>query len=93
MKSAYELAMERLEKESGPTKSLSDAQKAELAEIDETYTAKIAEKELFLEGLIEKAKETGNFMELAELEEQKTRELTRLREKRDEEKEKFRSES
>ena len=91
MKSAYELAMERLEKESGPTKPLTDEQKAELAEIDETYKAKIAEKELFLEGLIEKAKETGEVVELAELEEQKARELTRLREKQEEEKEKVRT--
>ena len=51
MKSAYELAMERLEK-SAPTLTLTDAQKAQMAEIDSTYKARIAEKELFLQGKI-----------------------------------------
>jgi len=46
MKSAYELAMERLEKASGPTKKLSDAQKARIADIEKTYEAKIAETKL-----------------------------------------------
>ena len=45
MKSAYELAMERLEK-SAPTLTLTDAQKAQMAEVDSTYKARIAEKEL-----------------------------------------------
>lgn len=49
MKSAYELAMERLEKASGPTKKLSDAQKAEIAEIEKNYDAKIAETKLSFE--------------------------------------------
>ena len=47
MKSAYELAMERLQKTT-PSLSLTDEQKKELAEIDSKYRAKIAEKELFL---------------------------------------------
>ncbi|GMW00108.1 MAG: hypothetical protein AMXMBFR84_12460 [Candidatus Hydrogenedentota bacterium] len=46
MKSAYELAMERLEKEKGPTKKLSDSQKFAIAEIDRKYDAKVAEKKL-----------------------------------------------
>jgi len=49
MKSAYELAMERLEKASGPTKKLSGAQKARIAEIEKTYEAKIAETKLAYE--------------------------------------------
>lgn len=92
MKSAYELAMERLEKESGPSAQLSDEQKAKLAEVEETYRAKIAEKELFLDGLIREAKEKGEFGELAGLEEQKSRELSRLRERMEEEKEAVRAE-
>jgi DNA-binding MarR family transcriptional regulator len=90
MKSAYELAMERLG-ESSPTVSLTTEQKAELASINANFTAKIAEKELFLDGLITKAKETGNYGELAQLEEQKVRELSRLREKLEEEKDKVRN--
>jgi hypothetical protein len=48
MKSAYELAMERLE-ESEPEVKLTDEQKAELAAIDDKFKAKIAERELFLD--------------------------------------------
>ena len=47
MKSAYELAMERLQK-GAPSISLTDDQKKELAEVDSTFKAKIAEKELLL---------------------------------------------
>lgn len=54
MKSAYELAMERLNK-SGPTVKLSDAQKKELAELDSKYAAKIAEREIALNAEIAKA--------------------------------------
>jgi hypothetical protein len=42
MKSAYELAMERLEADSGPTKSLSDEEKSTIAEIDKKCDADIA---------------------------------------------------
>ena len=54
MKSAYELAMERLNK-SGPSVKLSDAQKKELAELDSKYAAKIAEREIALNAEIAKA--------------------------------------
>lgn len=46
MKSAYELAMERLEKEHGPGKKLTDEQRAKIAGIDNQYEAKIAELRL-----------------------------------------------
>lgn len=46
MKSAYELAMERLEKANGPTKKLTEEQKSRIAEIDRIYSAKIAELRL-----------------------------------------------
>lgn len=46
MKTAYELAMERLEKASGPTRKLSNAQKARIAEIEKIYDARIAETKL-----------------------------------------------
>jgi hypothetical protein len=42
MKSAYELAMERLSKTS-PTAKLSDKQKKQIAELESKYKAKIAE--------------------------------------------------
>ena len=64
MKSAYELAMERLEK-GAPSIALTEEQKKQLADVDSTYKAKIAEKQLFLRGEIEKAQGSGNFEETA----------------------------
>ncbi len=49
MKSAYELAMERLSKAS-PTVKLSDAQKKEIAELESQYAARIAAREIALKG-------------------------------------------
>lgn len=89
MKSAYELAMERLEGDS-PQEKLSDEKKAELASVDEKYKAKIAEREVFLDDLIAKAAAQGNYAELPELETQKVREITSLREECEAEKEKAR---
>ena len=59
MKSAYELAMERLNKTS-PTVKLTAAQKKELAELDSKYAAKIAEHEIALQGELTKAAEAGD---------------------------------
>ena len=58
--------------------SLSDEQRKELAAIDEKFNAKIAEKELFLNDLLQKASESGDFREVEEIEEQKRRELGKL---------------
>ena len=59
MKSAYELAMEKLEKES-PVPKVTDEMKAELAELDNLYQSKLAEREVFLGGKIEEAKLIGD---------------------------------
>ena len=90
MKSAYELAMERLEKRA-PTIALTDAQKAEIAEIDSTFKARIAEKELFLKGQILEAEQTGNFGEIENLQKQLSVELRRLQEDCEEKKNKQRA--
>lgn len=78
MKSAYELAMEKLE-QSNPQPKLSDEQRQLIAEIDGKFKAKIAEKEVFLGDQITKAMESGQYQEIPALEEQRTRELQRLR--------------
>ena len=77
MKSAYELAMERLEKQS-PTAKLNEEQKARIAEIDNLCKAKLAEKEVFLKGEIAKAEASGKFDEVLELEQQLAREIRRI---------------
>jgi len=58
MKTAYELAMERLSKAS-PTVKLTDNQKKQLAELESQCSAKIAERELFIQGEINKAIDRG----------------------------------
>jgi len=69
MKSAYELAMERLNKTS-PTVKLTDAQKKEIAELESKCAAKIAERELMIKDEIAKAAAKGEFDEIEKLEKQ-----------------------
>ena len=90
MKSAYELAMARLEKQS-PTAKATDEQKREIAEIDSLYKAKIAEREVFLKDQILKATTAGKREDLEALEKQLASELRRLREDCEEKKEKVRA--
>jgi hypothetical protein len=90
MKSAYELAMERLQKEAPATK-LTDEQKVQLADIDSQFRAKIAEKELFLKAEIGKAIATGKFEEVDQLQKQLSTETRRLEEERENRKEKLRA--
>ena len=90
MKSAYELAMERLEK-TAPTVTLTEEQKAQIAEIDSTYKAKIAEKELFLQGKLKEAGLSGAFEEFEKLEKQLATELRGLHEDWEEKKAKVRA--
>jgi hypothetical protein len=54
MKSSYELAMERLNK-NAPAVKLTTVQKKKLAELDSRYAAKIAEREIALNGQIASA--------------------------------------
>jgi hypothetical protein len=77
MKSAYEIAMERLEKKA-PTKKLTPEQKARIAEINSLYGSKIAEKETFLQGEIAKEKIKGDFTAVEQLQDQLAREIRRL---------------
>lgn len=76
MKSAYELAMERLNKES-PSRQLSDDEKAEMAEIDKKYDAKAAEL-----NLAHDAKVAANPMEAMELKQLLAADIASLEEKR-----------
>ena len=91
MKSAYELAMEKLQKAS-PSLSLSEEQKKELAEIDSKYRAKVAEKELFLKDQIRMAQIEGKLDDVASLEKQLASEIGRLQRECEAKKEKFRAE-
>ena len=90
MKSAYELAMERLAKDQ-PVVTLTNEQKNQLAEADSTFKARIAERELFLKGEIQKAQSTGKFEEVESLEKQLAGEIKRLQEDCEAKKEKLRA--
>ena len=67
MKSSYELAMERLNK-TAPATKLSAAKKAELAELDSKYKARIAEREIALRGETAQAAAAGDFEKVQESE-------------------------
>jgi hypothetical protein len=86
MKSAYELAMSRLEK-NAPSVSLTEKQKQAIAEVDSEINAKLAEKKLLLEGELAKADPA----EQDQIRRQLASEIQRLEEKREREKEKVRS--
>ncbi len=84
MKSAYELAMERMERESGPSRKLSDHQKEAIAEIDKKYDAKVAEQRLLGEGRIQSATTAA---ELEQAKAELAKEVSSLEEKRERDKE------
>jgi len=90
MKSAYELAMERLQK-GAPSVTLTAEQKAELAEIDSSFNAKIAERKIFLTDQIRKAAGAGKFDEVESLEKQLTGDVHRLQEDCEQKREKLRA--
>jgi len=89
MKSAYELAMERLNKTEPPVK-LNDKQKKALAELDSVYAAKIAEREIFLKDQIGKAIEKQDFEAIEQIEKQISSEKKRFQTELEEKKEQVR---
>ena len=82
--------MERLEKKT-PSMALTPEQKAQIAEIDSSFKARIAERELFLKGEIAKAAQAGNSEEAETLQKQLTIDLRRFQEDAEAKKEKLRA--
>ncbi len=82
--------MERLGA-SDPQVKLTDEQRAEIAEIENRFKAKIAEREVFLKGLMDQARAAGNYGELQELQAQLARDLSTLNNDRDAAKERIRA--
>ena len=85
MKSAYELAMERLEAKD-PGVLLTEEQKTRIAEIEAKCKADIAAKELLLQGEMAKATAAGSGEEVAQIRRQLADEIRRFEEKREREK-------
>jgi hypothetical protein len=92
MKSAYELAMERLSKsDPAPSRPLTPEKRARLADIDRTYQGKIAEREIFLKQRLEQALAGRDADEVDKVRKEIASEKTRLEEDRESEKERVRS--
>ncbi len=91
MKSAYELAMERLAK-SDPSGSapLTAEKKARLAEIDRVYKGKLAEREIFLKKQLDEAFEAQKFDDAEKIKQQLASERARFEEEKEAEKERIR---
>jgi hypothetical protein len=91
MKSAYELAMERLSK-SAPVAKLSHEQKQQLGELDSKYAAKLAEREIFLRGEMERAAAKGEWEAMEQFQQQLVRDRKSIAAEREEKKEQVRNE-
>ncbi|HUI05577.1 MAG TPA: hypothetical protein VL486_01080 [Verrucomicrobiae bacterium] len=88
IKSAYDLAMEKLAAKLPPTgRKLTRAQKAKLARLTSVFTAKIAERELELKPKIAAALEKGDAEAAQKFEETLRTEISRLRSRLEAEKE------
>lgn len=86
MKSSYELAMERLNK-NAPAAKLTAVQKKQLAELDVRSTAKIAEREIALKGEISQAEAAGDSDKMETLRQQLSHERKKLQSELEEKKE------
>lgn len=89
MKSAYELAMERLQKQA-PTKSLTAAQKAEIADLESLYKSRIAQLEISIGDEIQAAQASEAYDKVDELKSRLVQQRSRLEEEREEKKERVR---
>ena len=91
MKSAYELAMERLSKsDPASSKPFTAAQRSRLAEVDKVYKGKIAEREIFLRQQLERALSGTDADEVEKIRKQMASEKSRLEEDREAEKDRIR---
>jgi len=93
MKSAYELALEKLDAENGAPKPLTQEQKLARKGVEETFKTKLAERELFLEKKLDAAEAAGNYDEADKIRRQLTDERAIAEEEKEKEKEKIRNQN
>jgi hypothetical protein len=92
MKSAYELAMERLSKsDPAASRPMTPEQRTKLAEVDRLYQGKVAEREIFLRQQLEQALAARNAEEVDKIRKQISSEKARLEEDRESEKDRIRA--
>ncbi|MBN2330091.1 MAG: hypothetical protein JXR73_23325 [Candidatus Omnitrophica bacterium] len=90
MKSAYELAMERLEKDKPSGPPLTDEQRQAIADINEKYEAKIAQARIMADQ--QKASAQGDYQAMQEIQANLQVELQKLEEERESKKQAVRDE-
>jgi hypothetical protein len=90
MKSALELAMERMKQKDGDLVPLTHDQKLAIAEIEAETKAKIAEEEIMSRDRLQAARASGDAEALRVAEEQVRGEIARLRERGESRKAKIR---
>ncbi len=81
MKSAVELAMERLREKEGEVAPLTSEQRAQIAEIEAETKAKVAEEEILAQDRLRAASATGDAEAVRTVQEETAREIARLRER------------
>lgn len=91
MKSAYELAMERLQRQA-PGKVLTQAQKAELADLESLYKSKVAQLEIQMGDDIQAAQAQEDFAKVDELRERLAQQRARIEAEKEEKRRRIRGE-
>ena len=90
LKSAWDLAAERLERQSGKAAPLTPEQKKALAEVDSRARAKIAETEIMMQQRLAETRAGGDAEKLQQVEEQRRTDLDRIRRRAEADKERIR---
>jgi len=90
MKSAFDLAMERLEKRDGKLAPLTAEQKRAIAETESKAKAKTAEIEIMFQQKLSAVQATNDPAQIKEVERQKRSELDKIRHHAETEKERIR---
>lgn len=90
MKSAYELAMERLRQKDGADRTLSAEQRGALAEVDRVLTARLAELEIMRGQEIAAAQAAGDAEKAVALRRQLADEIARSRSRAEADKDEIR---
>jgi len=90
LKSSFELAMERMAAKTGGMASLSDAQKAAIAEIGRKAKAKVAELEIMYRDRLAEVRAGGDAEKIKAAEDEFQREIERIRSREEADKERVR---
>ena len=91
MKSAYELAMERLQESDPDTQPVTNEMRKALAAVDEKFDAKVAERKIFLTQTLATATANQDLQEVELIQKQISNEKARIEEERETAKDKIRN--